>query len=121
MEILDIEVNDDPSGATTTICFRGPATVAEAPRIKDALTGALAARSRVLLDVTGVTRADLTLGQLLYAGLVEAAQRGKVLARSGGLSKPVEDMARLSGFWEQTAMKAFWAGEGADVKDHNDR
>ena len=82
---------------TKVVAFEGPMTIERAEGIRDQLFAALGGKTRVGIDLSGVTEADLTGLQLICA-----VCKSSVVSNSNivvtGLSDPVQAAAKAGGF-----------------------
>lgn len=88
--------SDDAGGSRLTI--RGPLTIAEAARFKDALLEALGAGDEVSLDIQEVTALDLSALQLICAAHGSAETAGKRFAVAPDASEVYRKVADEAGF-----------------------
>ncbi len=90
------ESADEPT--TAVIGLAGSATIMDGGELKETLVGALAAAERVLLDVGGITEADVSVLQLLCSARRTAEEAGRKLALAPGASGAFTVVAIAAGF-----------------------
>lgn len=84
---------------STLVRFQGDCGVERAAELKEQLQAALNEEPEcVQLDLTGVTRADVSLQQLICAAHRSYSRQGKRLALAGSAPEPVLQMQQSGGF-----------------------
>ncbi|MEW5772589.1 MAG: STAS domain-containing protein [Thermodesulfobacteriota bacterium] len=95
-------------GDRCVLALSGDFTVAEAAGLKESLAQALEACQELAVDLSRVSRVDLTFLQLLRSAHVTLVQRGKALGCQGGTPPVVAEAADRAGFMIGAQDHIFW-------------
>jgi hypothetical protein len=104
----------DSNGADGAISFSGPATI---PHVTDAWTRlslAVAAGGDLVVDVSGVTGADLSFVQLIESARASGAQQGATVRLAGPAEGALRDVLERGGFLDEADAERlqFWTHAG---------
>jgi ABC-type transporter Mla MlaB component len=104
----------DSSGNEGVIAFSGPATI---PHVADAwtrLSAAVAAGGDLVVDVSGVTGADLSFVQLLESARASSAQQGATVRLAQPADGALRDVLDRGGFLDGANAERlqFWTHAG---------
>ena len=86
------------SNGTREITFGGALNIREAPRLHAEILAAMASGEALVIDVSGVTEADVSFVQLLLAARRSADAQGKPLTLKGPVLEAVRAVLRRGGF-----------------------
>jgi anti-anti-sigma regulatory factor len=92
------QTNIGKSGNAGLVTLTGDAGIGDAAAIKDALVAAVAGHDDLIIDVSGVTAADLSLFQLVYAAMLSMRAKGGRLSLTGLDQIGAAAAARSCGF-----------------------
>lgn len=100
--------------ATAAVEIAGSADIGTISGIRDRMIAALQDNANIVLDLTGLCEADITLVQLLEAIRIHAVAAGKTVTLRRAADDALSGMLDRGGFLSLGESRAFWSGsEGA--------
>ncbi len=108
MAEVDFTIREEAGGR---LILEGECTVRDCEAFRDALTEALFRLARIDLDISGLTRADMTFFQLVYAAGLSARGAGKTFRCVGRMTEAVRASAGTAGIFGNNGLKLIFESE----------
>lgn len=104
----------DSSGKDGAIAFSGPATIPHATDAWSRLSAAVAGGGDLVVDISGVTAADLSFVQLIESARATSARQGATVRLAGPAEGALRDVLERGGFLDGADAERlqFWTHAG---------